>query len=389
MKNIIISIIICCVLLVSGCTITVNSDGTISGNNQGTNNTQLANPASTFCIERGYTNEIRTSPDGSQTGYCVFPDGSECEEWAFYRGTCVAGNTQVESNHETGNSNQNDNTGITVRLEGELMDSNCVKLSWDFNGNDISFYKVVRSVTNSNPKYPEDGYIDVISDRSMTSYIDCSLDSTKTNYYRITAVLPSGEYVHSNVIIIESSNRQVSCESNWECTDWNNCSNQVRERTCRDINNCQNNDARPSERETCTEACTIKCSTNNDCNDNNANTLDTCSNPGSCRAECLSTEKQYSFSITNLTCNSTTGMITAVVANIGNYNIERNTWYSEVSGVQTAFERIVNTSMPIINTGSAETISFSLDPRDLLQNFAYTVNISVGVASEIGSCTAQ
>lgn len=49
---------------------------------------QLSNPASKYCIEQGYNITIRTNPDGSQTGYCIFPDGSECEEWAYFRGEC-------------------------------------------------------------------------------------------------------------------------------------------------------------------------------------------------------------------------------------------------------------------------------------------------------------
>ncbi len=49
----------------------------------------MPNPASKFCEDQGYTLEIRTSADGSQTGYCIFPDGSECEEWAFFRGECA------------------------------------------------------------------------------------------------------------------------------------------------------------------------------------------------------------------------------------------------------------------------------------------------------------
>ncbi len=48
----------------------------------------LPNPASVFCEQQGGTSEIRTNSDGSQTGYCIFADGSECDEWAYYRGEC-------------------------------------------------------------------------------------------------------------------------------------------------------------------------------------------------------------------------------------------------------------------------------------------------------------
>jgi putative hemolysin len=48
----------------------------------------LPNPASVYCVEQGYRLEIRTATDGSQSGACIFADGSECDEWAFYRGEC-------------------------------------------------------------------------------------------------------------------------------------------------------------------------------------------------------------------------------------------------------------------------------------------------------------
>jgi putative hemolysin len=48
----------------------------------------MPNPASEFCVEQGYELEIRDEA-GGQVGYCLFPDGSECEEWAFYRGECA------------------------------------------------------------------------------------------------------------------------------------------------------------------------------------------------------------------------------------------------------------------------------------------------------------
>jgi putative hemolysin len=47
----------------------------------------MANPASAYCVEQGYQLEIRDEA-GGQVGYCVFPNGAECEEWAFYRGEC-------------------------------------------------------------------------------------------------------------------------------------------------------------------------------------------------------------------------------------------------------------------------------------------------------------
>jgi putative hemolysin len=48
----------------------------------------LPNPASVFCRQRGNKLEIRTAADGSQNGICVFPDGSSCDEWAYFRQEC-------------------------------------------------------------------------------------------------------------------------------------------------------------------------------------------------------------------------------------------------------------------------------------------------------------
>jgi putative hemolysin len=48
----------------------------------------IPNPASVYCEQNGNTLEIRTADDGSQSGVCVFPDGSTCDEWAYFRGEC-------------------------------------------------------------------------------------------------------------------------------------------------------------------------------------------------------------------------------------------------------------------------------------------------------------
>lgn len=51
----------------------------------------LPNPASVYCVEEGGTLEIREDVDGNQTGFCIFDDGSECEEWKLFNGECKKG----------------------------------------------------------------------------------------------------------------------------------------------------------------------------------------------------------------------------------------------------------------------------------------------------------
>jgi putative hemolysin len=48
----------------------------------------LPNPASAYCEQHGNKVQIVTAADGSQSGVCVFSDGSTCDEWAYYRGEC-------------------------------------------------------------------------------------------------------------------------------------------------------------------------------------------------------------------------------------------------------------------------------------------------------------
>lgn len=60
----------------------------------------LPNPASVFCEQQGNRLEIRTAADGSQSGVCLFSDGSECDEWAYFRGECAPGASQVSASTE-------------------------------------------------------------------------------------------------------------------------------------------------------------------------------------------------------------------------------------------------------------------------------------------------
>lgn len=49
---------------------------------------QISNPASENCVRQGGKLEIYKSRSGGEYALCVFPDGSQCEEWALYRGEC-------------------------------------------------------------------------------------------------------------------------------------------------------------------------------------------------------------------------------------------------------------------------------------------------------------
>jgi len=47
----------------------------------------IANPAAVYAEEMGYERRIERTPAG-EYGIVIFPDGTECEEWDFYRGEC-------------------------------------------------------------------------------------------------------------------------------------------------------------------------------------------------------------------------------------------------------------------------------------------------------------
>jgi len=59
----------------------------------------LPNPASQNCTEKGGKLEMLQETAGT-LGICKFSDGSECEEWQFYRGECKKGQyTKADTSH--------------------------------------------------------------------------------------------------------------------------------------------------------------------------------------------------------------------------------------------------------------------------------------------------
>jgi putative hemolysin len=66
-----------------------------SGQNSPTPEPNMPNPASAYCEQNGGKLEFRQDAAGGVSGICIFPDGSECDEWAYFRSQCKPGSSLV------------------------------------------------------------------------------------------------------------------------------------------------------------------------------------------------------------------------------------------------------------------------------------------------------
>jgi len=95
-------------------------DETESGNTAG-----IANPASVYCEGLGYELEMRTTDVGT-SGICIFPDGSECDEWDFLSGRCGQEFSYCQTQGYKLISEEGSNIGICVFSDG----SSCMELDY-------------------------------------------------------------------------------------------------------------------------------------------------------------------------------------------------------------------------------------------------------------------
>ena len=99
-KNLIIVLLVLVLFfLISGCTEIKEKE---TNGNENETGGQIANPASVYCEEQGGNLEIREG-EGGQYGMCVLPDGTECDEWAYYSGECPEEEVQGQ---ETGGTEE-------------------------------------------------------------------------------------------------------------------------------------------------------------------------------------------------------------------------------------------------------------------------------------------
>ena len=97
------------------------STETITKDNTDGSSVGMANPASVYCKEQGGSLSIRKDLEGNEYGVCVFEDGSECDEWKYFRKECDKG----IPNQDLVSDPEKDKTEIEqalVREEGISLD---------------------------------------------------------------------------------------------------------------------------------------------------------------------------------------------------------------------------------------------------------------------------
>jgi putative hemolysin len=80
----------CSLLIITGILISVSCS---AFHTNPTPEAGLPNPASVNCKQKGGKLELRQDASGGVSGICHFTDGSQCEEWAYFRSECNPGDS--------------------------------------------------------------------------------------------------------------------------------------------------------------------------------------------------------------------------------------------------------------------------------------------------------
>lgn len=105
---------------------------------------------------------------------------------------------------ESANSGYNDPVLHEAFEFNAFLNGDQVETSWNsYAPEGFNYYKVVRSTTNPDPVYPDDGYIQVTSDPDFTFYTDKEVPNG-VSYYRVCSIVSPDRFC-SNVVMIEYS----------------------------------------------------------------------------------------------------------------------------------------------------------------------------------------
>lgn len=99
-------------------------------------------------------------------------------------------------------SNENEDNNSDFQLTA-ISNNSGIQLSWDkYTNSNIDGYKIVRSISNSSPTYPND-YLKYVSGQTNTGYLDLTVDNGQDYYYRIGAYKNGDIISYTNPIHIE------------------------------------------------------------------------------------------------------------------------------------------------------------------------------------------
>lgn len=109
-------------LLVAGCGSDATSSSTAASQTASSDTVAdstvgVPNPASVYCEEQGGEVVIVTAADGSQSGRCRLPNGTEVDEWEYYRA--------AQSTTSASTTSATTATGFDVYLQAADVGLNC------------------------------------------------------------------------------------------------------------------------------------------------------------------------------------------------------------------------------------------------------------------------
>jgi len=165
-------------VLVSGCSL-------FKSTSTNTPAVGLANPASVYCEKNDGKTEIVTASDGSEAGLCKFNDGSQCDEWQYFRGEC-----------QPGNKNSNANTPgavgpIEIKIANFAFDRNELTLRVGANVSFVNYdsvsHQIASDSTNLNSGVLQQGQaFSTKFDQAGTYNYHCSIHPSMTGKIIIT-----------------------------------------------------------------------------------------------------------------------------------------------------------------------------------------------------------
>jgi len=122
-------------------------------------------------------------------------------------------------------------------------------------------------------------------DNDTIFYFNTSEEVSDTVTVEVGELTKNHDYSSNILSYFDYSDSNISCESNWNCTQWTNCTNNVKTRTCVDLNDCSPPTTEPTLQISCNENCTSNwdCTNWSECSEGVKTR--TCVDKNNCRGE--------------------------------------------------------------------------------------------------------